>query len=108
MPGYLRCVLFGFALALLAGCASTHAVDVVYYDLSPSVVGATVYSESQNATGLNAICVDRYMIDRQGHCVCVSHEAASGAAPLPAFLSGIGASSSANTVTGAVIGAMDK
>jgi hypothetical protein len=98
-----RCVILGLFLCV-TGCASTHSVDVKYYDISPKVVGAVVFTDSRNATGINQTCIDRYALDAQGNCSPIQHDSASAPGTLPALLTGIVGSSAANTATGAVIG----
>ncbi len=104
----MKFLLTGLALFLLAGCASVHEVDVKYYDLSPTTVGATVFCESHNPTAINQNTVDRWVIDQKGHCVQVNHDSASSQGALPSLITGLAGSGGATAVTGAVIGAMTK
>ena len=104
----MKSMLTGLVLVLLAGCASTHETDVKYYNLSPTTIGASVFTENRNATGVNQSCIDRWVIDQKGNCVQVNHDSASGQGTLPAFVGGVAGSAAANTVTGAVVGAMTK
>ena len=104
----MKFLLTGLALLLLAGCASVHEVDVKYYNLSPTTIGASVFTENRNATGVNQSCIDRWVIDSKGNCAPVNHDSASGQGALPAFVSGVAGSAASNTVTGAVINALTK
>ena len=104
----MKFLLIGLVLLLLAGCSSVNTADVKYYNLSPTTVGATVFCESHNATAINYITIDRWVIDKQGHCVQVNHDSASSQGALPSLITGLAGSSGATAVTGAVIGAMTK
>ena len=104
----MKSMLTGLALVLLAGCASTHETDVKYYNLSPTTIGASVFTENRNATGVNQSCIDRWVIDQKGNCVQVNHDSASGQGALPSLITGLAGSGGATAVTGAVIGAMTK
>ena len=104
----MKILFAGLLLLFLAGCASTHETDVKYYNLSPTTIGASVFTENRNATGVNQSCIDRWVIDQKGHCVQVNHDSASGQGALPSLISGLAGSGGATAVTGAVIGAMTK
>lgn len=98
------CIVAVTMLFWLVGCASTHSVDVRYYNLSPTTVGASVITESRNATGINQSCIDTWTIDKTGKCSHIGQASSSAQGELPSFVQGIAGNAAANTVAGAVIG----
>ena len=97
----LLTLLFLFAF-FLAGCAS-HTVDIKYYDVSPKYTGAAVFAESGDPLGVNAKCIDRYIIDKDGNVQPVKQDSASAPGPVAGITQSLVTSGAATATAGAIL-----
>jgi hypothetical protein len=87
---------------LLAACAN-HTVDIKYYDVSPKYTGAAVFAESGDPLGVNAKCIDRYIIDKDGNVQPVKQDSASAPGPVAGITQSLVSSGAATATAGAIL-----